>query len=45
VGVRAHTGEVATVYLMEVDIETLVRFLSKKCVTDADVCAPDEEYR
>ena len=40
VGVRAHTGEVSTVYLMEVDIETLVRFLSQKCVTDTDVSAP-----
>jgi hypothetical protein len=29
VGVRAHTGEVSTVYLMEVDIEKLVKFLSQ----------------
>ena len=30
VGVRAHTGEVSTVYLMDIDIETLVKFLSQK---------------
>ena len=30
VGVRAHTGEVSTVYLMDVDIEKLVKFLSEK---------------
>lgn len=30
VGVRAHTGEVLTVYLMAVDIEKLVRFLCPK---------------
>ena len=30
VGVRAHTGEVSTVYLMDVDIEKLVKFLSGK---------------
>jgi hypothetical protein len=30
VGVRAHTGEVSTVYLMDVDIEKLVKFLSQK---------------
>jgi len=42
VGIRAHTGEVATVYLMDVDIEKLVTFLSQKCVTDADVSAPGE---
>jgi len=29
VGVRAHTGEVSTVYLMDVDIEKLVQFLSQ----------------
>jgi hypothetical protein len=29
VGVRAHTGEVSTVYLMGVDIEKLVKFLSQ----------------
>jgi hypothetical protein len=29
VGVRAHTGEVSTVYLMDVDIEKLVKFLSQ----------------
>ena len=29
-GVRAHTGEVSTVYLMDVDIEKLVQFLSQK---------------
>ena len=29
VGVRAHTGEVSTVYLMGVDIEKLVQFLSQ----------------
>ena len=29
-GVRAHTGEVSTVYLMDVDIEKLVKFLSEK---------------
>jgi hypothetical protein len=40
VGVRAHTGEVSTVYLMEVDIETLVRFLSQKCVTDTELSGP-----
>ena len=42
VGVRAHTGEVSTVYLMDVDIEKLVKFLSQKCVTDTDVSAPGE---
>ena len=30
VDVRAHTGEVSTVYLMDVDIEKLVNFLSQK---------------
>jgi hypothetical protein len=45
VGIRAHTGEVATVYLMDVDIEKLVKFLSQKCVTDTDVSAPGEAYR
>src|SRR4029077_9896404 len=30
VGVRAHTGEVSTVYLMDVDIEKLVQFLSRR---------------
>jgi hypothetical protein len=45
VGVRAHTGEVSTVYLMEVDIEKLVKFLSRKCVTDTNVSAPGEAYR
>ena len=30
VGVRAPTGEVSTVYLMDVDIEKLVKFLSEK---------------
>jgi hypothetical protein len=30
VGVRAHTGEVSTVYLMDVDIEKLVQFLSQR---------------
>ena len=30
VGVRAHTGEVSTVYLMDDDIEKLVKFLSEK---------------
>jgi len=44
VGVRAHTGEVSTVYLMEVDIEKLVKFLSQKCVTDRDV-SPGEASR
>ena len=29
VGVRTHTGEVSTVYLMDVDIEKLVKFLSQ----------------
>ena len=29
-GVRAHTGEVSTVYLMDVDIEKLVKFLSER---------------
>jgi hypothetical protein len=29
-GVRAHTGEVSTVYLMDVDIEKLVKVLSEK---------------
>ena len=37
VGVRAHTGEVSTVYLMEVDIEKLVKFLSQNCVIHRDV--------
>jgi hypothetical protein len=45
VGVRAHTGEVSTVYLMEVDIEKLVKFLSRKCVTNTTVSAPGEAYR
>ena len=45
VGVRAHTGEVSTVYLMDVDIEKLVKFLSQKRVTDTDVFAPSEAYR
>ena len=44
VGVRAHTGEVSTVYLMEVDIGKLVKFLSQKCVTDRDV-SPGEASR
>jgi hypothetical protein len=44
VGVRAHTGEVSTVYLMEVDVEKLVKFLSQKCVTDRDV-SPGEASR
>jgi len=44
VGVRAHTGEVSTVYLMEVDIEKLVKFLSQKCVPDRDV-SPGEASR
>lgn len=30
VGVRAHTGEVLSVYLMDADIEKLVRFLCQK---------------
>jgi hypothetical protein len=30
VGIRTHTGEVSTVYLMDVDIEKLVNFLSQK---------------
>ena len=30
VGVRSHTGQVATVYLMDVDIEKLMEFLSRK---------------
>ena len=30
VGVRAHTGEVSTVYLLDADIEKLVQFLSQK---------------
>ena len=30
VGVRDHTGEVLTVYLMDADIEKLVEFLSQK---------------
>jgi hypothetical protein len=42
VGVPAHTGEVSTVYLMEVDIEKLMKFLSQKCVTDRDASAPGE---
>ena len=29
VGVRAHTGEVSTVYLLDADIEKLVQFLSQ----------------
>ena len=29
VGVRAHTGEVSTVYLLDADIEKLVKFLSQ----------------
>jgi len=44
VGVRAHTGDVSTVYLMEVDIEKLVKFLSQKCVPDRDV-SPGEASR
>jgi hypothetical protein len=30
VGVRSHTGEVLSVYLMEADIEKLLEFLSRK---------------
>jgi len=30
VGVRSHGGEVASVYLMDADIEKLVEFLSRK---------------
>jgi hypothetical protein len=30
VGIRTHTGEVSTVYLMDVDIEKLAKFLSEK---------------
>jgi hypothetical protein len=29
VGVRAHTGEVSTVYLLDADIEKLMQFLSQ----------------
>jgi hypothetical protein len=30
VGVRSHTGDVLSVYLMEADIEKLMEFLSRK---------------
>jgi len=30
-GVRSHTGEVLTVYLMDIDIKNIVEFLSDKC--------------
>jgi hypothetical protein len=30
VGVRSHTGEVVSVYLMDADIEKLMEFLSRK---------------
>jgi len=30
IGVRSHGGEVASVYLMDADIEKLVEFLSRK---------------
>ena len=30
VGVRSHTGEVLSVYLMDADIEKLMEFLSRK---------------
>jgi hypothetical protein len=30
VGVRSHTGEVLSVYLMGIDIEKLVEFLRRK---------------
>ena len=30
VGIRTHTGEVSTVYLLDADIEKLVKFLSQK---------------
>ena len=30
VGVRSHTGEVVSVYLMDADIEKLVQFLRQK---------------
>jgi hypothetical protein len=30
VGVRPHTGEVLSVYLMDADIETLMEFLSRR---------------
>jgi len=30
VGVRSHTGEVLSVYLMDADIEKLVKFLCEK---------------
>jgi hypothetical protein len=30
IGVRSHTGEVVSVYLMDADIEKLMQFLSRK---------------
>jgi hypothetical protein len=30
IGVRSHTGEVLSVYLMDADIEKLMEFLSRK---------------
>jgi len=30
IGVRSHTGEMASVYLMDADIEKLVEFLSRR---------------
>ena len=30
VGVRSHTGEVLSIYLMDYDIEKLIEFLSRK---------------
>ena len=40
VGVRAHTGEVSTVYLMDVDIEKLVKFLSETRDVPAEPSTP-----
>ena len=36
VGVRAHTGEVSTVYLMEVDMKKLVEFVSPELFNQQD---------
>jgi len=46
VGVRAHTGEVSTVYLMDVDIEKLVKFLSQsRGSTGCNASTPGEAHR
>ena len=38
IGVRSHTGEVASVYLMDANIEKLVEFLSRKANNTGSDC-------